>query len=43
MLHPGVKRFDNPHAYPAGLELTLHDFKTGLILKAKGEVHGTNT
>jgi nicotinate phosphoribosyltransferase len=43
MLHPGIKRFDNPHAYPAGLELTLHDFKTGLILKAKGEVHGTNT
>jgi nicotinate phosphoribosyltransferase len=38
MLHPGIKRFDNPHQYPAGLELTLHEFKTELILRAKGEV-----
>lgn len=38
MFHPGVKRFTNPHQYPAGLELTLHDFKTQLILKAKGEL-----
>src|SRR5207244_3712206 len=37
MLHRGIKRFDNPHQYPAGLELTLHDFKTQLILRAKGE------
>jgi len=37
MLHPGIKRFDNPHQYPAGLELTLHEFKTELILRAKGE------
>lgn len=36
-LHPGVKRFENPHQYPAGLELSLHDFKTQLILQAKGE------
>ena len=38
MLHPGIKRFDNPHQYPAGLELTLHEFKTELILRAKGEL-----
>ena len=38
MLHPGIKRFANPHQYPAGLELTLHEFKTELILKAKGEI-----
>ena len=36
MLHPGIKRLDNPHEYPAGLELTLHDFKARLILRAKG-------
>ncbi len=36
-LHPGLKRFENPHQYPAGLELTLHEFKTRLILQAKGE------
>jgi nicotinate phosphoribosyltransferase len=37
MLYPGIKRLDNPHQYPAGLELSLHDFKTELILRAKGE------
>lgn len=38
MLHPGIKRLDNPHLYPAGLELGLHDFKTKLILQAKGKM-----
>lgn len=37
MLHPGIKRFENPHEYPAGLELSLHELKTRLILRAKGE------
>jgi nicotinate phosphoribosyltransferase len=37
MLNPGVKRFANPHQYPAGLELGLHDLKTKLILQARGE------
>src|SRR6266403_1667197 len=37
-LYPGIKRFENPHQYPAGLELTLHQFKTELILRAKGEI-----
>jgi nicotinate phosphoribosyltransferase len=36
MLHPGTKRFVNPHQYPAGLELNLHEFKTELIMRAKG-------
>ena len=35
-LHPGVKRFMNPHEYPAGLERRLHDLKTRLILEARG-------
>ena len=35
-LHPGVRRFTNPHRYPAGLELSLHEHKTKLILEARG-------
>lgn len=31
-LHPGVKRFVNPHTYPVGLEKRLHELKTELIL-----------
>lgn len=37
MLNPGVKRFTNPHQYPAGLEWGLHELKTKLILQARGE------
>jgi nicotinate phosphoribosyltransferase len=37
MFHAGVKRFVNPHQYPVGLELGLHDLKTDLILRARGE------
>jgi nicotinate phosphoribosyltransferase len=37
MLHPGIKRSVNPHQYPAGLELGLHELKTKLVLKARGE------
>ena len=35
-LHPGIKRLVNPHEYPAGLELGLHELKTKLILQARG-------
>ncbi|MCE5279469.1 MAG: nicotinate phosphoribosyltransferase [Planctomycetaceae bacterium] len=35
-LHEGIKRFLNPHEYPAGLEKNLHDLKTRLILAARG-------
>lgn len=34
--HGGIKRFVNPHRYPVGLELGLHELKTNLILKARG-------
>ncbi|RMF78574.1 MAG: hypothetical protein D6744_09995, partial [Planctomycetota bacterium] len=34
-LWPGVKRFDNPHAYPVGLEERLHRRRTKMILAAR--------
>jgi nicotinate phosphoribosyltransferase len=37
MFHSGVKRLLNPHQYPVGLELGLHNLKTELILKARGD------
>ncbi|TWT95754.1 nicotinate phosphoribosyltransferase [Neorhodopirellula pilleata] len=30
-----VKRFDNPHLYPVGLEESLHQFKTSMIQSAR--------
>lgn len=36
LFHPGVKRFVNPHRYPVGLEIGLHQRKTELILKQRG-------
>ena len=35
-LHAGIKRFANPHEYPVGLEQSLHELKTRLILEARG-------
>jgi nicotinate phosphoribosyltransferase len=35
-LHPGIKRFVNPHQYPVGLALELHALKTRLVLEARG-------
>ena len=35
MFHGGVKRFVNPHRYPVGLERSLHERKTELILEAR--------
>jgi nicotinate phosphoribosyltransferase len=37
MLHPGILRSVNPHQYPAGLELSLHEVKNKLVLKARRE------
>lgn len=34
-LHAGVKRLINPHQYPVGLELGLHERKTELILRKR--------
>ena len=36
-LHAGIKRPVNPHQYPAGLELSLYELKTKLVLRARGE------
>lgn len=33
--HSGVKRFVNPHRYPVGLEESLYELKTNLILQAR--------
>jgi nicotinate phosphoribosyltransferase len=35
-LHPAIKRLLNPHVYPVGLEKSLYDRRTELILEAKG-------
>jgi nicotinate phosphoribosyltransferase len=35
-LHPGIKRFVNPHQYPVGLSSELHELKTRLTLEARG-------
>jgi nicotinate phosphoribosyltransferase len=39
-LHAGIKRFDNPHAYPVGLEAGLFERKRSLILTARGHENG---
>ena len=33
--HEGIKRFINPHRYPAGLEERLHERRAALLLEAK--------
>ncbi|WP_432799625.1 nicotinate phosphoribosyltransferase [Poriferisphaera sp. WC338] len=38
MLHPGTKRFMNPHEYPVGLELNLHALRNQLIEDARDHV-----
>ena len=35
--HGGIKRLVNPHRYPVGLERTLHERRTALILERRGE------
>ena len=34
-IHGGIKRFENPHIYPVGLEERLHNKKMDLILKLR--------
>ncbi len=36
-LHPGIKRLLNPHQYPVGLEQSLHQLKTDLIMIARND------
>ena len=33
--HSGIKRFENPHRYPVGLEKNLFDLKTKLIMESR--------
>jgi nicotinate phosphoribosyltransferase len=33
--HPGIARFVNPHQYPVGIEKSLFDLKTQLILQIR--------
>lgn len=35
-LDPTVRRFVNPHGYPVGLERTVHDLRTALVMNARG-------
>jgi nicotinate phosphoribosyltransferase len=35
-LHPGVRRFVNPHQLPVGLERRLFDLRTKLVLESRG-------
>lgn len=35
-LHPSIKRLLNPHQYPVGLEKSLHEHKTEIILQQRG-------
>jgi nicotinate phosphoribosyltransferase len=35
LLHPGIKRFVNPHTYPVGLDPVLHERRTRMILEAR--------
>lgn len=34
-LHPGIKRFVNPHQYPVGLDPRLHERRLRMILEAR--------
>jgi nicotinate phosphoribosyltransferase len=36
-LHPGIKRFVNPHQYPVGLSAPLFELRTRLVLEQRAE------
>jgi len=36
LLHAGVRRLDNPHRYPAGIESNLYNLRQGIIEHARG-------
>jgi nicotinate phosphoribosyltransferase len=38
-MYAGIKRFENPHTYPVGLEQKLHDKKMELIFKLRQYEH----
>jgi nicotinate phosphoribosyltransferase len=37
-IHPGTRRFMNPHEYPVGLEPNLHELRTRMIADARAVV-----
>jgi len=37
-LHLGIRRFDNPHRYPVGLELNLHELRLRLMCQGRAQV-----
>jgi nicotinate phosphoribosyltransferase len=41
LFHAGIKRFVNPHEYPAGLEERLHERKLSLIRRARRQENST--
>lgn len=41
LFHPGVRRLDNPHQYPVGLEAGLHERKAALIRAARHQAPQT--
>jgi nicotinate phosphoribosyltransferase len=40
-LHPSIRRFANPHEYPAGLESQLSDLRSRLIQQARQSIGRT--
>ncbi len=42
-LHPSVRRFLNPHEYPAGLEQRLHEMKHKMVLDLRGQKQRKDT
>jgi len=36
LFHDGIKRFQNPHQYPVGLEQSLYELKSRMVLAARG-------
>lgn len=41
--HAGIKRFVHPHEYPVGLELSLHELKTRMVLEQRQAACGPIT
>ena len=37
-LHPSVRRFMNPHEYPVGLDIGLHELRDSMILQARQDL-----
>jgi len=38
-LHPAIRRLLNPHIYPVGLEMRLHERRTALVLERRRRQH----